>query len=127
MRNGSVTLNSWKEIAEYLNRGVRTVQRWEHELGLPVHRIGAGKRSPVFTTTSELNFWMTTSEAAREQRLHYEPLPKPIRNSKPLEESRRLLSNVHQLARNIAEASIRQRRQAEILQERILQMQKRMK
>jgi len=26
-------LNSWKEIAAYLNRGVRTVQRWETERG----------------------------------------------------------------------------------------------
>jgi len=41
-------LNSWKEIATYLSRGVRTVQRWERELKLPVHRIGKGKRSPVY-------------------------------------------------------------------------------
>ena len=26
-------LNSWKEIAGYLNRGVRTVQRWEPNWG----------------------------------------------------------------------------------------------
>ena len=31
-------LDSWKEIAAYLNRGVRTVRRWEREEGLPVHR-----------------------------------------------------------------------------------------
>ena len=31
-------LDSWKEIAAYLNRGVRTVRRWEEEEGLPVHR-----------------------------------------------------------------------------------------
>jgi excisionase family DNA binding protein len=41
-------LNSWKEIAGYLGRGVRTVQRWEQELHLPVHRMGKGRRSPVF-------------------------------------------------------------------------------
>ena len=32
-------LESWKEIANYLRREVRTVQRWEHNRGLPVHRI----------------------------------------------------------------------------------------
>src|SRR4051812_44515354 len=31
-------LQSWKEIAHYVNRGVRTVQRWEALFGLPVHR-----------------------------------------------------------------------------------------
>src|SRR5262252_10648820 len=31
-------LDSWKEIASYLRRGVRTVKRWEKEEGLPVHR-----------------------------------------------------------------------------------------
>ena len=127
MKEVPVVLNSWKEIATYLERGVRTVQRWERDLGLPVHRIGKGKRSPVYATTSELNFWMTTSEAAREQKLHYKPLPAHTRSNKPLEDSRRLLSNVHQLARNLAEASVRQRKQAEIMQARILEMQKRMK
>ncbi len=31
-----MVLNSWKEIACYLGRGVRTVQRYERDLGLPV-------------------------------------------------------------------------------------------
>ncbi len=33
-------LNSWKEIAAYMGRGVRTVQRWERDLALPVRRLG---------------------------------------------------------------------------------------
>src|SRR3954463_10845884 len=37
-------LDSWKEIAAYLRRGVRTVQRWERDEGLPVHRLAHGKR-----------------------------------------------------------------------------------
>ena len=32
-------LNGWKEIAAFLGKGVRTVQRWEREQGLPVHRL----------------------------------------------------------------------------------------
>jgi hypothetical protein len=31
-------LDSWKEIAAYLKRDVRTVQRWEKREEMPVHR-----------------------------------------------------------------------------------------
>jgi phage terminase Nu1 subunit (DNA packaging protein) len=51
-------LNSWKEIATYLNRGVRTVQRWEAELGLPVHRPRSKRRSAVIAFRSELDSWL---------------------------------------------------------------------
>jgi CheY-like chemotaxis protein len=53
------SLQSWKEVAMYVGRGVRTVQRWEH-LGLPVHRPGNGDRSAVFVLVAELEHWMTT-------------------------------------------------------------------
>jgi phage terminase Nu1 subunit (DNA packaging protein) len=42
-------LNGWKEIANYLGRGVRTVQRWE-EMGMPVRRPSKSSRSSVVTT-----------------------------------------------------------------------------
>ena len=51
-------LNSWKEIASYLGRGVRTVQRWETELALPVHRPHHRSRSIVIASRSELNNWL---------------------------------------------------------------------
>jgi hypothetical protein len=51
-------LNSWKEIASYLGRGVRTVQRWEHDLGLPVHRPKGRDRSAVLAISEELNHWL---------------------------------------------------------------------
>jgi hypothetical protein len=51
-------LNSWKDIAEYLGRGVRTVQRWERELGLPVRRPRNHLRSPVVAIPSELDEWL---------------------------------------------------------------------
>jgi hypothetical protein len=42
-------LNSWKEISHYLDRNVRTCQRWEIELGLPVNRIDQNsEHSKVF-------------------------------------------------------------------------------
>jgi hypothetical protein len=56
-----VTLQSWKEIASALNRGVRTVQRWERELGLPVRRVGKGSRAPVFAFKDELHRWLANA------------------------------------------------------------------
>ena len=121
----STRLNSWKEIATFLGRGVRTVQRWERELQLPVHRIGNGPRSPVYALIPELNFWITTSGAMRSEPAHGAPL-RPA-TGKPVEDSRRLTSKIHTLVREVAENSVRQRRQAEILQKRILEMRSRMK
>lgn len=51
-------LNSWKEIANYLGRGVRTVQRWEAQLGLPVHRPAGKDHSAVLAFSSELDQWL---------------------------------------------------------------------
>lgn len=50
-------LDSWKEIATYLGRGVRTVQRWEREEGLPVHRLAHEKRGNVYARRAELAAW----------------------------------------------------------------------
>jgi Tol biopolymer transport system component len=50
-------LDSWKEIASYLGRGLRTVQRWEREEGLPVHRLGHAKRGSVYADPVELDAW----------------------------------------------------------------------
>jgi excisionase family DNA binding protein len=54
----SSVLNSWKEIAAYLGRGVRTVQRWEHDSGLPVHRPKGKDRSAVLALREELDEWL---------------------------------------------------------------------
>jgi len=50
-------LDSWKQIAAYLGRGVTTVQRWEQEEGLPVHRLLHAKKGSVFAFKSELDAW----------------------------------------------------------------------
>jgi Tol biopolymer transport system component len=50
-------LDSWKEIAVYLGRGVRTVQRWEREEGLPVHRLAHEKRGTVYADRDEVDAW----------------------------------------------------------------------
>ena len=50
-------LDSWKQIAAYLGREVRTVQRWEKFAGLPVHRLQIDKLGPVFAYKEELDAW----------------------------------------------------------------------
>jgi len=51
-------LDSWKEIAEYLGRNVRTVTRWADKRGLPIHRVPGGKRGHIFAFTAELEAWL---------------------------------------------------------------------
>ena len=50
-------LDSWKEIAAYLRRGVSTVQRWEREDGLPVHRLPHSKLGSVYALRTEMDRW----------------------------------------------------------------------
>jgi TolB-like protein len=51
-------LDSWGEIASYLGREVRTVQRWERTEDLPVHRHEHKKKSTVYAFTGELDLWI---------------------------------------------------------------------
>ena len=50
-------LESWKEIATYIQRDVRTARRWELEEGLPVHRHSHRRRASVYAYPSELDAW----------------------------------------------------------------------
>ena len=50
-------LESWGEIAAYLRREIRTVQRWEKYQGLPVRRLLIGKLGSVYAYRSELDKW----------------------------------------------------------------------
>jgi hypothetical protein len=51
------TLESWKQIAAYLDRSERTVRRWETSEGLPVHRRGHQKCDTVFAYKHEIEAW----------------------------------------------------------------------
>jgi hypothetical protein len=51
-------LGSWKEIAAYLGKGVRTVQRWENDLGLPVRRPNGAAKGVVYASTDDLERWL---------------------------------------------------------------------
>ena len=50
-------LDSWKDIAAYLGRNIRTCRNWERDLGLPVHRLDDSPKSHVFAYTGEIDAW----------------------------------------------------------------------
>lgn len=50
-------LESWKEIAVYLGRDVRTVQRWERREQLPIHRQHHEKQGSVYAFPHEIDAW----------------------------------------------------------------------
>lgn len=54
-------LNGWKEIASYMGRGVRSVQRYEADLKLPIRRPEGSDRSSVFAFSDELDEWLQRS------------------------------------------------------------------
>lgn len=54
-------LSGWKEIANYLGKGVRTVQRYERALGLPVRRPAGTTTGSVVATKVELDAWVAAS------------------------------------------------------------------
>jgi Tol biopolymer transport system component len=61
-------LDSWKEIAAYLKRSVRTVIRWEQELGLPVRRHKTGG---VYASRPDIDAWW----AAHQKEIENSGLP----------------------------------------------------
>jgi hypothetical protein len=61
--SANVRLDSWKDIAAYLGRDVRTAIRWEKDKGLPVRRVPGGQRQAVFAYTAELDAWLRQEES----------------------------------------------------------------
>lgn len=68
--DSSQILGSWKEIAAYLGKGVRTVQRWELLHGLPVRRPKGAPRGVVYCSREELDQWLLTQWSQRHSEVH---------------------------------------------------------
>ena len=66
-------LDSWKEIAAYLNRDVTTVRRWEKREGLPVHRHRHAALGSVYAFTREIDSW----QLGREHPVYRDEQPPP--------------------------------------------------
>lgn len=54
---------SWKEIAAYFGRDVRTVRRWERNEALPVHRHLHRSRGSIYAFQNELDLWLARRSA----------------------------------------------------------------
>ncbi len=60
-------LDSWKEVAAYLKRDIRTVQRWEQKEDLPVHRLLHKQRATVYAYRSEIDDWLGSHRSGLEK------------------------------------------------------------
>lgn len=70
MTPGSETshvLTSWKDIARYMGKGVRTVQRWEQDFGLPVRRPFGSNKKAVLARPRDLDAWVALRCSSRTQ------------------------------------------------------------
>lgn len=56
--DNAAVLTSWKDIARYMGKGVRTVQRWEQDFGLPVRRPLGSNKKAVLARPRELDAWV---------------------------------------------------------------------
>lgn len=64
--NDPAVLSCWKDIANYLGKGVRTVQRWEREFDLPVRRPdGIHHKSAVIANARDLDAWLDSRWSGR--------------------------------------------------------------
>lgn len=76
-------LDTWKEIADYLGREVRTVQRWEKTEGLCVHRHEHKKKSTVYAYASELDEWFQKRQPADDPEADAAFVPEPDSGDAP--------------------------------------------
>jgi hypothetical protein len=99
-------LTSWKEIGQYLGKGVRTVQRWEREFGLPVRRPTDPCRRAVLAIPEELDAWRRSRTSG-----HFDPQFASVRGELELlrEETADLRSRMAFLETNAATAKPRRK------------------
>lgn len=74
-------LDSWGEIASYFQREIRTVQRWEKDEGLPIHRHEHKKKSTVYAYTSELDNWFKRRQPEDDPEADAAFIPEPDVNA----------------------------------------------
>ena len=55
-------LNSWKEVAAYLDVTVRTAQKWERDRGLPVQRL-PGSRCRIYAHADHIDRWRNSLDS----------------------------------------------------------------
>ena len=113
-KNDPMVLNSWKEISAYLGRGVRTLQRWERQLQLPVHRVGNGERPPVYAYPVELRLWLRANATRGTRALAEETLADP---AVPFRSYTQAVQQARVLSHNLVVLMWKHQRQTELLVE----------
>jgi len=91
--------SGWKDVANYLGKSVRTVQRYERELGLPIRRPAAKATVAVIATKAELDAWISASPLRSAPRR----TQATANNSGMLKEFRMQVKELHQLRHETAQ------------------------
>lgn len=90
-------LNGWKEIATYMGKGVRTAQRYEQQLGLPVRRLAGKSGGSVVATKAEIDAWV------KARPIHSAfPLVQSVRDAPLVVSIRNSVAEMHQLREQTA-------------------------
>jgi hypothetical protein len=92
-------LSGWKDIAAYLGKGVRTVQRYERDLGLPVRRPAGKNRAAVVATKAELDAWVGASPIRQTFHLTRTSVSTP---ESLVQEIRQSVTEMHELREHMA-------------------------
>jgi len=115
LKNPPEILSGWKEIACHLGKGVRTVQRYERELGLPIRRAGGKLTGSVIATKVELDAWVI----ARPLRDAFQLTQAAADSTTLLHKFRRNLLETHRLRNETVELRAQVRASLELLQENL--------
>lgn len=70
-KDNSEILDTWKEISDYLDKDIRTCQRWEREENLPVSRYRRSSKSRVFAYKKDLDVWLTKRKHSHKIRFSF--------------------------------------------------------
>lgn len=103
MRRQGITqleiLSGWKEIANYLGMGVRTVQRYERDLRLPIRRPSGSSRGSVIATKAELDAWVNASPLREAFRLSLHA----VDSAETVKELKQHVTELHRLRKESAQ------------------------
>jgi hypothetical protein len=120
----TAVLTSWKDIARYMGKGVRTVQRWELDFGLPVRRPQGSNKKAVLARPHDLDAWVAlrcTSRSQQPPRAADRSVPQfsklALLNAQ-IETSRKLREDNHELMAQVRSQLMELRRQVLELQNR---------
>jgi hypothetical protein len=95
-------LGGWKEIANYLGKGVRTVQRYECELGLPIRRPAGRSTGSVIATKAEIDGWISASPF----RETFSLPPRAVESAETLKELKQQVTELHRLREESAQSRL---------------------